>query len=267
LLGAVFLRFLFLFILLYSSNVFAHEGEHDDHNKDEDKILIFSKTSWYRHPKIPEVNGSLVRLFDKHHVRADVSESSKDFNEKNLSQYKVILFQSTTDIGVSFDEKQKAAFKKWYSNGGGLMALHAAFVHHKHWDWFSELAACDFDSDSEHVETKIMVDPSFAGNELAAGHKKPFMLDSEWLNFDKSVTGVEGVKVVLRADDTSFEPVREFFKKKGKKPMEKDHPVSWIREWNGGKLFYTGIGHDRRSIESDFAKKHLMAAYRWLAKD
>ncbi len=234
--------------------------------KDGDmKILLFAKTSWYRHPQIPELSGWLVRFLGKNKMSVDVSEDSKDINAKNLQKYKIIILLSTTDIGNSLDEKQRAAFKGWYQNGGGIVAMHAALVHHKIWDWYSELAGCDFDSDSEHTRTRVLVDPKAEGHAAVAGMQKSFWMDAEWLNFDKAVTDLEGVQVLLRADETSYDPVRAHFKKKGGKAMGADHPVSWIREWQGGRFFYTGIGHDERSTNTEFGRKHILGGINWAA--
>ena len=229
------------------------------------KVLLWSKTSWYRHPQIPELSGWLVRYLAQQNIRVDVSESSKDMNAKNLSRYKAVILLSTTDIGKSLDEKQRLAFKSWYQNGGGIVAMHAALVHHKYWDWYSELVGCDFDSDSDHTRTRVLVDPKAEGHPIVAGESKSFWYDAEWLNFDKSVTGLKGVKVLLRADESTYEPVREFFKKKGGKAMGDDHPVAWTREWQGGRFFYTGIGHDERSTNTPFGRKHVLEAIKWAA--
>ncbi len=41
----------------------------------------------------------------------------------------------------------------------GIVALHAALVRQTNWEWFNQLAGCDFDSDSEYLEARVMVDP------------------------------------------------------------------------------------------------------------
>ena len=81
----------------------------------------------------------------------------------------------------------------------------------------------------------------------------------------KELTGQPGVKVLLRLDETTFEPVREKFQQMNVKPMGGDHPAAWIRETEGGRFFYTAIGHDARVLNSDFGRQHLLAALRWTA--
>jgi PKD repeat protein len=41
------------------------------------------------------------------------------------------------------------------------------------------------------------------------------------------------------------------------------HPVSWCRDYDGGRSFYTGMGHTSGSYGEDAFKKHLTGALQW----
>jgi type 1 glutamine amidotransferase len=69
----------------------------------------------------------------------------------------------------------------------------------------------------------------------------------------------------MRLDESTFEPVREKFQAMGVKPMGHDHPAAWTRETQGGRFFYTAIGHDARVLNSEFGRHHMLAALRWAA--
>lgn len=71
----------------------------------EYRVLLWSKTSWYRHPQIPELNGWLTRFLGKHKIQIDISEDAKDINLHNLAKYDAVILSSTTDIGVSLNDK------------------------------------------------------------------------------------------------------------------------------------------------------------------
>ena len=81
----------------------------------------------------------------------------------------------------------------------------------------------------------------------------------------RSVTGLPGFQVLLRVDESTYEPVRDFFKKLGGKAMGKDHPIAWINTSQGGRFFYTQLGHDVRSLDTLFGTRHVMNAIRWAA--
>jgi uncharacterized protein len=227
------------------------------------RVLLWSKTSWYRHPQIPELSGWLVRFLGQHKIQVDLSESSKDINIKNLMKYDAVILSSTTDIGVSLDEKQKSDFINWFERGGSLIGLHAALVHHDHWKWYSDLVGCGFDSDSLHGESTLVVDPKAEGHPAVVSKKGRFQYSAEWLNYTKSVSELSGVQVLLRVDEKSYDPVRPYFKTKGGKAMGEDHPVSWTRIYKGGRFFYTAIGHDKRSTNTEFGRKHVLNGILW----
>ena len=245
----------------------AHDGEGDKYKPKNGKlqrVLIFSKTAWYRHPALPELNGFLVRLGAKHNIQMDVTESPEDFSR--LNNYQAIIFNSTTDIGKTLNEQQRKQLKDWYHAGGGIMGLHAAAVHHNTWPWWTELVGCDFNSDSEFVKAKLIVDTKNKNHPAVKGFGPTFDYTADWTNHDKSVTGLSGVRVLLRVDEKSYDPVRDAFKTRGGKPMGVDHPVSWIREFEGGRFFYTELGHEVKSLNTKFGHQHLIEGLRWIIK-
>ena len=249
---------------LLTINAFADPIHNDAASDKLQRVLIFSKTAWYRHPALPEVNGFLVRLGAKHNIQMDVTESPEDFSR--LNNYQAIIFNSTTDIGKTLNKQQRKQLKDWYHAGGGIMGLHAAAVHHNTWPWWTELLGCDFNSDSEFVKAKLIVDKKNKNHPAVKGFGPSFDYTADWTNHDKSVTGLSGVRVLLRIDEKSYDPVRDAFKTRGGKPMGIDHPVSWIREFEGGRFFYTELGHEVKSLNTKFGHQHLIEGLHWITK-
>ncbi|NIP92374.1 MAG: ThuA domain-containing protein [Akkermansiaceae bacterium] len=85
------------------------------------------------------------------------------------------------------------------------------------------------------------------------------------MSFNRSVTGLAGVEVLLRLDEKSYTPIRKHPLYVDKKPMGDDHPICWRRKVAKGRYFFTGLGHDVRSIDNEFGRGHLVAAIRWTA--
>jgi type 1 glutamine amidotransferase len=76
-----------------------------------------------------------------------------------------------------------------------------------------------------------------------------------------------GFQVLLRVDESSYQPVREYFACRGGKPMGADHPIAWIHQpENGGRFFYTEFGHDLRSLKTPFVRKHILEGIRWAGR-
>ena len=179
-------------LLLGSTNsrLNAHDG--DDHsdgkpNKDELKrVLIFSKTAWYRHPAIPELNSFLVQLGGKYGAQFDVSESPEDFSRLHL--YQAVIFNSTTDIGTT-QRKTAQTTQGLVSGRGRHHGPPCGGGAHNTWPWWTKLVGCDFNSDSDFVKAKLIVDPENKDHPSVKGYGPEFYYTADWTNHDKSVTG------------------------------------------------------------------------------
>ena len=133
-------------------------------------------------------------------------------------------------------------------------------------EWLNKLGGCDFNSDSEFLEAKVVVDPAAKDHPTVRGHGMTFKYKADWTNHDRSVTKLPGFKVLLRVDESSYEPVRDYFKTRGGKAMGKDHPIAWLHENDGGRFFYTELGHDVRSLDTKFGRQHIVEAIKWAGK-
>ena len=227
-------------------------------------VLVFSGTGWYRHPEVAAISGWLARRSPELQMQVDVSENPNDLL-KILPKYQVLVLNNNTELTAILDARHQAAVRDWYRKGGGIVALHAALVRQTEWKWFNNLAGCDFDSDSEYLEARIIVDPKAKDHPAVRGHGMSFQYKADWTNHDRTVTGLKGFQVLLRVDESSYDPVRDFFKTRGGKAMGKDHPVAWLHTNDGGRFFYTELGHDVRSLETPFGRQHITEGIRWAA--
>jgi len=256
---------LLLFLSLANSLVSQDaKKEFDRSPQNIGSVLVFSGTGWYRHPEVAAISGWLARRSPELQMQVDVSENPKDLLA-NLQKYQVLVLNNNTELTAILDARHQAAVRDWYRKGGGIVALHAALVRQTEWKWFNNLAGCDFDSDSEYLEARIIVDPKAKDHPAVRGHGMSFQYKADWTNHDRTVTGLKGFQVLLRVDESSYDPVRDFFKTRGGKAMGKDHPVAWLHTNDGGRFFYTELGHDVRSLETPFGRQHITEGIRWAA--
>ncbi|MDH3650532.1 MAG: ThuA domain-containing protein, partial [Saprospiraceae bacterium] len=230
-------------------------------------VLLFSGTGWYRHPEIPAINGWLVRLGLSHGIQMDISETGTDITKEALENYDVLLLNNANVLDKVFDPTQRQVIEEWYQAGGGIVALHAVLVYQQGWPWIMNLGGCDFNSDSEFLKAKVLVDPEAIDHRTVKGWGTEFWYEADWTNHTKTVTGLPGVQVLLRVDESTYEPVRELFQTQGGKPMGEDHPIAWTRIIEGGRFFYTELGHDLRSLDTKFGRQHIVEGIRWVANE
>ena len=251
----------------FESVIQAHEKnkiEPDRSPKNIGAVLVFSGTGWYRHPETAAINGWLARLASDVGMQIDVSETPKDISHI-LDHYDVLVLNNSNELTKIFDKQQQEKIQSWYQSGGGIVALHAALVHQTEWEWFSEIAGCDFNSDSEFLKATVMVDPAMKDHSTVQGQPDTFDYSADWTNHTRSVTGLSGFKVLLRVNEKTYEPVRDHFKTRGGRAMGEDHPIAWLHENGGGRFFYTELGHDVRSLETPFGRQHVIEAIKWAA--
>ena len=152
-------------------------------------VLVFSGTGWYRHPEVAAISGWLARRSPELQMQVDVSENPNDLL-KILPKYKVLVFNNNTELTAILDARHQTAVRDWYRKGSGIVALHAALVRQTEWKWFNGLAGCDFDSDSEYLEARIIVDPKAKDHPVVRGHGMSFRYKADWTNHDRTVTGL-----------------------------------------------------------------------------
>jgi len=259
---------LFLAVLLLgSSRVVAHEPAAGSARGPGLKVLVYSDTAFYRHPDIPGINRWLVLLGHENGIEVDITEHPKDLAPKVLEKYDVLLLNNANELDKVIPEEQRKAVEVWFAGGKkGVVGLHAALVRQTGWPWLNQLGGCDFNSDSDFLKAKVLVDPAAREHPAVKGQPAEFWIEADWTNHDRSVTGLPGFTVLLRVDETTYEPVRDFFKTRGGKAMGQDHPIAWTHEpAAGGRFFYTEFGHDLRSLSTPFARQHVLEGIKWAA--
>ncbi|MEV4639524.1 ThuA domain-containing protein [Actinoplanes sp. NPDC049548] len=74
-----------------------------------------------------------------------------------------------------------------------------------------------------------------------------------WVNWDPNPVGT--VHTVAQVEERFYDP--------GPGANGPFHPVSWCRDYDGGRSFYTGMGHTEGSYAEDAFRRHLSGALRW----
>src|SRR3984893_3074556 len=87
-------------------------------------VLVFSKTTGFRHDSIPQGIGAIEALGAEHGFAVDSTEDAERFSDAALAPYKAVVFLNTT--GNILDTGEKAAFERYIRSGGGFVGIHSA---------------------------------------------------------------------------------------------------------------------------------------------
>jgi type 1 glutamine amidotransferase len=82
----------------------------------------------------------------------------------------------------------------------------------------------------------------------------PWRRTDEWYNFRTNPRA--DVDVLLTLDESSYSP--------GSGAMGSDHPIAWCHEYQGGRSFYTALGHTEASYAEPLFLAHVAGGIEWV---
>ncbi|MFZ6012406.1 MAG: ThuA domain-containing protein [Bacteroidota bacterium] len=217
--------------------------------RQKDKVLVFSKTKGYRHESIETGKQAIIDLGKKNNFDVDTTENAAHFNEDNLKNYKTVIFLNTTlDV---LDPVQQGDFKRFFEAGGGFVGIHAAADTEYGWPWYGELVGAYFRSHPEIQEARFK---KVSTSPLVASLPEEWKRTDELYNFKKISNKIN---VLVNLDETSY---------KGGENGE-NHPIAWYHEYEGGRSFYTGLGHTKESYSEPLFLAHLLKGIQYAIGD
>jgi cytochrome c len=205
-------------------------------------VLVFSKTTGFRHDSIPQGIAAIEALGAEHGFAVDSTEDAARFSDVALSRYKVVVFLNTT--GNILDAGEKDAFERYIRSGGGFVGIHSASDTEYGWPWYGRLVGTWFASHPQIQRATIHIanpdHPSTKG--LPAAWERT----DEWYNFRSNPRGA--VQVLATLDEATYSGGA----------MGADHPITWCQAIDGGRSWYTAMGHTKESYDEPLFRLHLL---------
>ncbi|MEQ8427251.1 MAG: ThuA domain-containing protein [Gammaproteobacteria bacterium] len=215
-------------------------------NTGDINILVFSKTDGYRHQSIPSAIRALRQLADDHNVAIDTTEDATSFSLDSLSKYDAVVFLLTT--GDVLDDDQQHAFTRFIRAGGGFVGIHSASDTEHDWPWYGELVGGFFNGHPFNPNVR-------EGTVLVAdaSHPSTRMLPATWVRTDEWYdfhNFRDGITILLNVDEASY-------KRSEENPAPEPRPIAWFHEFDGGRSFYTALGHTEASYSDSLFLAHI----------
>ncbi len=213
------------------------------------RVLVFTKTTGYRHQSIAQGLAALRDLGVSGGFAVDSTEDSAKFALDNLRRYRAVVFLNTS--GEVLNEAQQRDFESYIREGGGYVGVHAAADTEYDWPFYGELVGAWL-ADHPAIQPARMVvadrtNPATA--HLSTGWRRT----DEWYNFKTNPRS--RVHVLLTLDETTYTGGS----------MGLDHPIAWCHPVGAGRSFYTGGGHTPESYAEPEFRTHLLGAVKWAA--
>lgn len=213
------------------------------------KILVFSKTAGFRHDAIPAAITAIRNLGIQNNFGIDAVEDASAFNDANLAQYKAVVFLLTT--GDVLDGNQQAAFERYIRSGKGYVGIHAASDTEYDWPWYGKLVGAYFLSHPAIQTASIYVEDRLHASIALLPER--WVRRDEWYNFRTNPRA--DVRVLARLDESTYSG-----------GTMGDHPIAWSHYYDGGRAWYTALGHTVGSYSEPKFLAHVLAGIRYAAE-
>jgi len=211
------------------------------------KVLIFSKTTGWRHQSIEKGTEKLSKALQEKGITVSATEDASIFNDTDLSGFSALIFLNTT--GDILNSQQQIAMERYIQAGGGYVGIHSATDTETagEWTWYRRLVGAVFKShpgtpsNVQNAKLKVLR----KDHPSTADLPDYFNIVDEWYDF-KSLS--DRRVDLITVDEKSYNG--------GGHGVY--HPIAWYHEFDGGRSFYTGVGHNASNFSLPHFMKHLL---------
>jgi cytochrome c len=210
------------------------------------RILVFSRTTGFRHASIPAGITAIEVLGAFNDFAVEATEDAAAFDDANLARFEAVVFLNTT--GDVLDDSQQAAFERYIRAGHGFVGVHSASDTEYGWPWYHALLGATFASHPAIQQASVVVVD--AGQPSTRALPNPWVRTDEWYNFTAQTADVT---VLARVDETTY----------AGGTMGAVHPISWQHAYDGGRAWYTAMGHTACSFSERAFLDHLLGGIAW----
>jgi hypothetical protein len=221
-------------------------------------VLLFTKTAGWHHDAVHAGVSAVQELGKLHDFSVFwTADAGRVMNDAELAKYQAVVFLLTT--GDILDEAQQAAFERYIKKGGGFVGVHSAADTEYGWPWYTKMVGHMFHVHPAVQSAVLQVrDRNFPGMERFAART---LFTDEWYEFGPASSKLN---YLLTVDESTYKPEAAWPNRQGK-GMGAFHPVSWYQPYDGGRAFYTALGHLPATYRDPGFLHHLYGGIYWAA--
>lgn len=222
------------------------------------KALIVTTTKGWHHESLHYGVVALEEMATRNFFDVVLFQDPNSFTDSFLKQFQVIIFLNTT--GDILNPDQQKVMERFIESGKGFVGIHSASDTEYDWDWYTKLVGRMFYIHPTIQTAKLQIlDNSFPGTQGFAQGK---LWTDEWYQFSEEK--VNDLHYILGVDETTYNAKANWGSKKGE-GMGKFHPLAWYHNYDGGRSFYTALGHLPTNFSNEAFLDHLYAGILWAA--
>jgi type 1 glutamine amidotransferase len=199
---------------------------------------------------------AIRELGKQNNFGVDVSINSAVFADETLKNYLALIFANSNNEAFE-NEAQRAAFQRFIRGGGGFVGIHSSTGSERQWSYFQQLQGAKF---LRHSPLQ-----KFTINVVERNHPATAHLANIWAWEDECYffTNVNpNIHVLLAVNTNTLKDPKLAIA-----PGQKSNgvfPLAWCHEFDGGRVFYTSLGHKIEYYSDPNFRKHLLGGIRWV---
>jgi len=248
-------KFLILLVAVFIASI-SYAQKNETETKEPLNILVFSKTSGFRHASISSGIKMLYDQSKKQNWVITVTEDASLLRDDFLAKMDVAVFVNPT--GDAICETGQQAFEKFMKTGKGFVGIHAAADFEYDWEFYGNLVGAYFRTHPPAQKATVNFENYDHPAMKPFEGMKTYTTIDEWYSFKKSPR--ENVNVLASLDESSVTKAKDDNWKMG------DHPLIWWTEKDGVRSFYTVFGHTHEAFQDKLIMEHITNAINWAAK-
>jgi cytochrome c len=211
------------------------------------RVLVFTGAN--HDPATAAGLAAIRRLGRDHRFAVDATATATAFTPTNLDRYATVVFLNAA--GDHLDDAAQAAFEAYVRGGGGFLGTHSAIEAEPEWQFLTDLLGTRATGTS--ATTKATVEVADQVHPASDPLPEYWQVTDRWYNFTGNVRGVS--HVLATVDENTYPGGTMGF----------DHPISWCKDYQGGRSFYIGRGGTAASFGEQGLRAHLLGAIEWSA--
>ncbi len=218
------------------------------------RLLVFTRAEGYVHTSIPYAAKAMALMGKQTGAFTTIESADMSaFAPENLRQFDAVLFASTTQLAFD-DVALRQSLMAFVKSGKGIIGIHAATDNFYNWPEAGDMMGGHFDGhpwQANGTWAIKVVDPQHPLT--AAFQNKNFQLSDEIYRIrQRSLRQNARVLVALDMTDKTNRATE------GVNFGDRDLPISWVRNFGNGRVFYSSFGHNHAIYWNPAILRHFL---------
>src|SRR4051812_38349860 len=237
---------------------------------DNGKVLVFTGTAGTANPVSTTAANAISALGTANSFTVDTTSNAADINATKLAGYKAVVFVNSA--GDVLDTTSESALQSYVQNGGGFVGVGETALLEQGNAFFDQLIGLTGAQRTSGTPTTAPEDVEFLDRVSPMTKDLPLLWkqhNDSYYAWTNNPTGqvhtVARVRIGAIQDGSTVtnDAVTRFTGTTNTIQPQNERAISWCRDLQQGRTFYTGLGANDAAWADTTTQKHMLGAIQW----